>query len=738
MHAPVALFTYKRPEHTRATLSALTQNTLASATELVIYCDGPKTEEDRPLVEAVRRLIRQTSGFASVQIIERECNIGLANSITAGVTDLLKTHESIIVIEDDLVTSPHFLEYMNEALVHYRNDPKAFSIGAYNFPIKTMPIPSDYPWDTYVSFRCCSWGWATWADRWKLVNWDMDYYSAFIRNQAAQETFNRGGPDMTQLLKLQHEGRIDSWAIRFCYAHYANSMHCIYPVKSLVRNIGLDNSGSHCGIDPRREHERLDEKWVPRSFCRADYIDPRLVRNFYKAFSPPEPSFPTVAVQQARKVAGMLYHKARRLAARVRSRVNPSIRDVDILVVNTSHKDGGAARAAFRIFCGIRHRYLAAHYLTLTKEGFDAGVTGHVHTSIRGIVTQRLMGLDRIPLLLYPKRQQVTFSPAFWANPLRTPLNRFRAKLVHLHWVGAGMLRVEELGRLRCPIVWTLHDSWAFTGGCHYMRDCEGYKKQCGYCPQLGSQSQDDYSHRLMRRKTKAFRHLDITVVTPSRWLAETAKQSSLFAGKRIEVIPNGLDTDTFRPIDHNVARQYFSLPTDKSVLLFGAQWLTDPRKGADLLCDALKQLEQPYTLLLFGRGMLPLENFSHISVRRLGNLIDDISLAMVYSAADVFVCPSREDNLPNTVAEALACGTPCAAFAVNGLPDMIEHKKNGWLAQPFDTADLADGIRWLTRNPRQDQLRQAAREKAVSEYNLTKMSHRYMALYEDVLKAEH
>jgi glycosyltransferase involved in cell wall biosynthesis len=161
-----------------------------------------------------------------------------------------------------------------------------------------------------------------------------------------------------------------------------------------------------------------------------------------------------------------------------------------------------------------------------------------------------------------------------------------------------------------------------------------------------------------------------------------------------------------------------------------------DPRKGGDLLCDALKQLDQPCTLLLFGEGILPLEESSHISVRRLGSLADDISLAMVYSAADVFVCPSREDNLPNTVAEALACGTPCAAFATNGLPDMIEHQKNGWLARPFDPADLAEGIRWLTGHPQRDQLRQAAREKAVSEYNMTVMGNRYMTLYEDVLKA--
>jgi len=226
-----------------------------------------------------------------------------------------------------------------------------------------------------------------------------------------------------------------------------------------------------------------------------------------------------------------------------------------------------------------------------------------------------------------------------------------------------------------------------------------------------------------------------MTIVTPSRWLAEVARQSSLFNGRRIEVIPNGLDTDTFKPIDHRVARQYLDLPPNEPVLLFGAHWLPDPRKGGDLLSEALSRLDMPCTLLTFGEGQFPLENASRVTVRPLGSLTDNMSLAMAYSAADAFVCSSREDNLPNTVAEALACGTPCIAFDINGLPDMIEHQKNGWLARPFDPADLADGIRWLARHPQPDQLRRAAREKAVSEYSMPLMEERYAALYTDLLK---
>jgi hypothetical protein len=238
----------------------------------------------------VREYIRTITGFKSVRIVERERNWGLANSIIDGVTSVLNQYGRIIVLEDDLVTSPHFLAYMNAALRHYEHDERVFSIGGYNFPEKTMAIPSDYQWDTYASVRCCSWGWATWVDRWKRVDWSMSYYEAFMRDRPAQELFNRGGPEMTQLLTMQRQGKIDSWAIRFCYAHHANKMHCMYPAKTLVVNIGLDRSGMHCGADPRREHASFDEGWIPRSFSPGVYIDERIARSFYDAFVPPKRS----------------------------------------------------------------------------------------------------------------------------------------------------------------------------------------------------------------------------------------------------------------------------------------------------------------------------------------------------------------------------------------------------------------------------------------------------------------
>lgn len=735
--APVALFTYKRADHTKATLEALARNALAIQTSLFVFSDGPREEDEVAAVAAVRDLVRATSGFASITLIERPKNMGLARSVISGVSELLEQHERVIVLEDDLVTSQHFLAYMNDALEHYRDDQMAFSVTGHTFPSSHLKIPDDYPFDTYAGYRCSSWSWGTWRDRWQRINWSMNYFPAFCQNPAAQEAFNRGGQDMTALLRLQHEGKIDSWAIRFCYAHHVNGMRCIYPTRTLVRNIGLDNSGTHSKPDPRFLHPALNEDWYPRRFCPASAMDEQIARNFRAVFDPPPPSAGRLLLRKTRSLVRLLAHRVRGAASRVRRVLLRPAQDVDVLIVNTYQKNGGAARAAWRTYCGVRKVHPAAAYLTLFREDWGPGVVGLFNNSVRGAVAQRLVWLDQRPLRAYPGRRQTFFSPAIHPNPLRIPLSRFHPRLVHLHWVGHGLLRVEEIGKLDCPVVWTLHDTWAFTGGCHYTGDCSGFRQQCGQCPQLESRDDNDISRSLMQRKARAFHGLDLTIVTPSRWLADLAASSSLFAGRRIEVIPNGLDTDAFKPIDRSAARAYLGISEEHPVILFGAHWLPDPRKGGDLLCNALSRLGTPCTLLTFGEGQLPLADVPNVQLCSLGNLNDNASLALAFSAADVFACPSREDNLPNTVAEAMACGTPCAAFDVNGLPDMITHQVDGWLAKAFDPNDFAAGIRWLITHPNPDALRVAARNKALREYSLDVMSSRYVALYAELLSGQ-
>jgi glycosyltransferase involved in cell wall biosynthesis len=739
MLAPVALFTYKRLDHAKATLDALAHNALALQTRLFVFSDGPKNETDHEAVQSVRKLVRGISGFASVTLVERQGNMGLARSIITGVTELLEKFDRIVVLEDDLVTSKYFLTYMNESLAHYRDDPFAFSVTGHTFPEQFLRIPDDYPYDTYAGYRCSSWSWGTWRDRWQRVEWEMSYFSSFYDDPDAREEFDRGGQDMTTLLRMQHQGEIDSWAIRFCYAHHSNGMTCIYPTKTLVMNIGLDHSGTHSRPDPRFLHPSLDESWLPRKFCPASPVEPAIGASFRAVFDPPPLSLPRITFRKSSNFIRIVSQKVRTVATKVRRLIVQPVQDVDILIVNTYQNNGGAARAAYRMFCGIRERYANVRFLTLFKKDWDSRVVGLFDTSIRGAIASRLVKRDEAPLRVYPNRTHSFFTPAVHPNFLRVRLSRFRPKLVHLHWLGHSLLRVEEIGKLRCPIVWTLHDTWAFTGGCHYAGSCEGYKQQCGNCPQLGSSNHDDLSHSLMRRKAGAYANLDLTVVAPSRWLADVAAKSSLLAKRRIEVIPNGLDTEAFKPVERRSAREYLGIPDDRDrpVILFGAHWLPDPRKGGDLLCKALSLLESPCTLLTFGEGQLPLENAPLVTLRSLGSLSDNASLALAYSAADVFLCPSREDNLPNTVAEALACGTVCVAFDVNGLPEMIDHRKTGWLAKPFDSSDLAAGIEWAVSHPQPGGLRLAAREKALAAYSMKVMTGRYATLYSELLERQ-
>ncbi|MDD2338775.1 MAG: glycosyltransferase [Methanosarcina sp.] len=245
--APIVLFVYNRPWHTQQTVEALQKNELASKSELFIYSDAPKNEQAVESVTKTRGYIKTIDGFKKVTIIERDNNWGLANSIIDGVTKTVNEYGRIIVLEDDLVTSPYFLRFMNEGLEFYHENHEIMSISGYTLPPTCMKFPKNFTDDVYLNYRNSSWGWATWTDRWKLVDWDIKDFHQFISDPNQRKLFNRGGDDMTHMLKSQMEGKIDSWAIRFSYAHFKQRMYSICPRYSYVNNIGHDGTGTHCG-----------------------------------------------------------------------------------------------------------------------------------------------------------------------------------------------------------------------------------------------------------------------------------------------------------------------------------------------------------------------------------------------------------------------------------------------------------------------------------------------------------
>jgi glycosyltransferase involved in cell wall biosynthesis len=281
---------------------------------------------------------------------------------------------------------------------------------------------------------------------------------------------------------------------------------------------------------------------------------------------------------------------------------------------------------------------------------------------------------------------------------------------------------------------------WAFTGGCHYSQDCDRYTASCGACPQLYSSENWDLSRWVWQRKAKSWKDLDLTIVALSSWLSNCASSSSLFRDRRIEVIPNGLDIRKYRPINRHVARELLNLPQDKHLVLFGSIWATNvKRKGFHLLQPALQDLNQSgwqdkLELVIFGASQPNNPPDFGFKVHYLGTLSDDLLLALIYSAADVFVLPSTEENLANTVMESIACGTPCVAFNIGGMPDMVEHLKNGYLAQPYKIEDLAKGIAWVIENEeRHQKLSHRAREKAEQEFTLEIQAHRYLSLFSEL-----
>ncbi|MAZ44465.1 MAG: glycosyl transferase [Legionellales bacterium] len=237
--APVALFVYKRLSHTKRTIEALLQNAEASQTQLVVYSDGPKTSLDSEVIEQLRQYIRSISGFSSVQLIEREQNLGLSQSIIQGVSQLTEQFGSVIVLEDDLVVSPYFLKYMNDALVMYENNPKVISIHGYVYPIEGLP-------ETYFLKGADCWGWATWRRGWALFESDGQMLlNRLLASQKNREFDFNGQSAYTQMLRDQVDGKIDSWAIRWYASAFLQNRFTLYPGRSLVRNIGQDGSGTH-------------------------------------------------------------------------------------------------------------------------------------------------------------------------------------------------------------------------------------------------------------------------------------------------------------------------------------------------------------------------------------------------------------------------------------------------------------------------------------------------------------
>lgn len=319
------------------------------------------------------------------------------------------------------------------------------------------------------------------------------------------------------------------------------------------------------------------------------------------------------------------------------------------------------------------------------------------------------------------------------------------ADIVHLHWINNGFLSlkgIRKLKKLHKPIVWTMHDMWAMTGGCHHSRECENYQKQCGNCFYLRNPSESDVSSVVHEKKEKTYNDLNLTFIACSNWLAARARKSSLLGNKRIEVIPNPINTDVYKPNNKAEAKAKFGLDNDTLCISFVAANVSDVRKGFEYLRVALWKLKvkQPdwskrIKLLVMGEAKTDVNLDLPFEYTFTGYLNDEERIIDFYNASDVFVLPSLEENLPNTIMEALSCGVPSVAFEVGGIPDLIQHMHNGYLADYESVDDLAEGINYILKETQAGQrLQENARNKAVENYSYPVVAQKVTQLYQSLL----
>lgn len=415
-----------------------------------------------------------------------------------------------------------------------------------------------------------------------------------------------------------------------------------------------------------------------------------------------------------------------------------------VLIVNTSENTGGAAVAANRLKEALNNNGIKAKMLVRDKESDDITVA-QLNKSWHqkwDFLWERLV----IYMRLHFKRDNLFLIDIANAGTDITKTREFKeADVIHLSWINQGMLSLKGIRKIlesHKPVVWTMHDLWPASSICHYARNCHNFEKQCGNCPLLpGNGSSNDLSARIWKKKRKILERNSILFVTCSRWLADKAKKSGLLSGQKIISIPNPIDSRVFTKENRAEARLYAGLPENKKLILFVSQRVTDKRKGMDYFITAINKMVEEHPEMKDNCGIailggkaeeladkLPLPSYP------LGYVSEEKKIASIYNSVDLFVLPSLEDNLPNTIMEAMACGVPCVGFNTGGIPEMIDHLKNGYVAEYKSSDDLAKGIRWVLSEADHQSLSNEAMKKVNQCYSQYAVAMKYIEAYNQAM----
>ena len=411
-----------------------------------------------------------------------------------------------------------------------------------------------------------------------------------------------------------------------------------------------------------------------------------------------------------------------------------------ILFVNT-YDARTAAMSNIHLFCrdlgGLK---VDCEMLVQVKESDAPYVTDLGFESHR-VISQKIQdmrhSLDNIPVKMYRHKNQTMFSPAWLPNKkLINRINQSDADLVHLNWVAHGMLRIEDLSKIKKPVIWSLHDMMPITGGCHYDNRCCRYETHCGNCPVLGSHTFHDLSYFCHERKIKTFAKMPNLVLNGiGKWITDCAKKSVTCKNNRISNVSSPIDTHAFRPLRKDIARDLLDLPCDKKIIAFGGDGMVSaPRKGYVKLKEALELLPlKDVEILVFGANPKSVE--CKYPVHFTGHVNTVTGLRVIYSAADVIVLPSLQEVLGWVAAEPMSCGTPAVTFDIDGPKyDIVDHLETGYRATPYDPKDLSNGIRWVLKNENYDRISRLARQRIIERFDSVKIAGEYKKLYEDIL----
>lgn len=424
-----------------------------------------------------------------------------------------------------------------------------------------------------------------------------------------------------------------------------------------------------------------------------------------------------------------------------------------VLIVNTSERTGGAAVAANRLMMALNNNGVKAMMLARDKEKPRIGSLAGMDDALTVVSLPHSWRLrwhflwERFVIFcrLHFSRTRLFEIDIANAGSDITRLREFReADIIHLHWINQGMLSLSGIRKILNsgkPVVWTMHDIWPATAICHLALDCRNFTSRCRNCRLLpGGGSNNDLAASVWRKKQQMVADENIYYVACSRWLESEAKKSALLRGQKITSIPNPINTHIYKKGDKTEARQRLGLPTDRKLILFASQRVTNEFKGMSYLieaCRLLTYIPQLAVVILGGHAeevveQLPLEAFP------LGYINDEQRIVDVYNAADVFVLPSLSENLPNTIMEAMACGVPCVGFKVGGIPEEIDHQRNGYIAEYRHAEDLARGIRWILTEADYDELSRNAIHKVAKNYSQQSVAMRYLDVYDQAMAFKH